>query len=108
MELLSKTLYETHFLLGGKDRDLVINGWKIIGWTGAALFGLRWIPQFFATRKAKKVTMPRVFWVMSVSGSLCLLAYFIGYRADSVGILSNLFPTFVAMYNLFHDLKKGP
>jgi len=52
--------------------------------------------------------MPRIFWVMSVTGSLCLLAYFIGYRADSVGVMSNLFPTFVAMYNLFHDLRKGP
>ncbi|BCU75701.1 lipid-A-disaccharide synthase N-terminal domain-containing protein [Luteolibacter sp. LG18] len=99
---------ETLFEFDIYKAHVVVNLWKIIGWTGAALFGLRWIPQFFATRKAKQVTMPRVFWVMSVTGSICLLGYFIGYRADSVGVLSNLFPTFVALYNLSHDLRKRP
>ena len=49
--------------------------------------------------------MPRAFWVMSVVGSSLLLAYFIFGKNDSVGVLSNLFPAFVSVYNLILDLK---
>ncbi len=41
---------------------------------------------------------------MSVAGSLLILAYFIFGKNDSVGILSNLFPVFVALYNLYLDV----
>jgi lipid-A-disaccharide synthase-like uncharacterized protein len=34
-----------------------------------------------------------------------LLSYFVFGKNDSVGILSNLFPLFVALYNLYLDLK---
>ncbi len=49
--------------------------------------------------------VPTVFWLMSISGSLLLLSYFIFGKNDSVGILSNLFPATVACYNLALDLK---
>jgi lipid-A-disaccharide synthase-like uncharacterized protein len=42
---------------------------------------------------------------MSVSGSLLLLAYFTWGKNDSVGVLSNLFPMLVALYNLGLDWK---
>ena len=45
---------------------------------------------------------------MSVVGSICLLSYFIGYRQDSVGILSNLLPSAVAAYNLYLDIRRKP
>jgi lipid-A-disaccharide synthase-like uncharacterized protein len=51
--------------------------------------------------------MPRLFWVMSVAGSVLLLSYFIWGKNDSVGMLSNLFPAAVAIYNLVMDLKSG-
>jgi len=44
---------------------------------------------------------------MSVLGSISLLSYFIFGKNDSVGILSNLFPSFVACYNLYLDLKSA-
>jgi lipid-A-disaccharide synthase-like uncharacterized protein len=47
--------------------------------------------------------MPRTFWYMSLMGSVCLLSYFVFGKNDSVGILSNLFPLFVAAYNLALD-----
>ena len=53
----------------------------------------------------KKPVLPRTFWYMSVVGSCLLLSYFIFGKNDSVGILSNLFPMFVAAYNLFLDFK---
>jgi lipid-A-disaccharide synthase-like uncharacterized protein len=48
--------------------------------------------------------VPTVFWVMSITGSLLLLSYFIFGKNDSVGVLSNLFPAGIAGYNLYLDL----
>jgi len=43
---------------------------------------------------------------MSIAGSLLLLSYFIFGKNDSVGIISNLFPAFVAGYNLYLDHRR--
>jgi lipid-A-disaccharide synthase-like uncharacterized protein len=40
---------------------------------------------------------------MSIAGSLLLLAYFIFGKNDSVGVVSFLLPTVVAVYNLYLD-----
>lgn len=79
--------------------------WKLVGYVGVVMFGGRWLPQFLASRKAKMVRMPRIFWVMSVVGSFCLLCYFTFGKNDSVGVLSNLFPSCVATYNLILDIR---
>src|SRR5262245_16161314 len=84
---------------------VVITPWKIIGYLGVFLFAGRWVVQVWATRKHRRPTMPRLFWIMSVMGSALLLSYFIWGKNDSVGVLSNLFPTAVAIYNLIMDLK---
>lgn len=78
-----------------------ITGWKIIGYTGVLLFSARWLVQMRASRAAKKPTLPMAFWIMSVAGSLACLAYFIFGKNDSVGVLSNLFPCAVAVYNVY-------
>ncbi len=80
---------------------LHVTGWKLIGYTGALMFGGRWLVQFIATRQAGKPVIPRLFWYMSVLGSVMTLSYFLfSAKQDSVGVLQNLFPTFVALYNL--------
>ena len=79
--------------------------WKLVGWIGALMFGGRWLVQFIASKRAKKPVIPRVFWYMSIVGSLMTLAYFIFGKNDSVGILANLFPAFVAVYNLITHLR---
>ena len=33
---------------------LHVTGWKLIGYTGALMFGARWLVQFIATRRAGK------------------------------------------------------
>ncbi|MBC8128193.1 MAG: lipid-A-disaccharide synthase N-terminal domain-containing protein [Gloeobacteraceae cyanobacterium ES-bin-144] len=86
---------------------LVITPCKIIGYVGVALFGTRWIVQMIASKKSGRVTMPTLFWLMSVVGSFCLLFYFSFGKNDSVGLLSNIFPAFVSCYNLVLDLKSG-
>ncbi|MGI8561886.1 MAG: lipid-A-disaccharide synthase N-terminal domain-containing protein, partial [Luteimonas sp.] len=40
--------------------------WKLIGPTGALMFGTRWVVQFIATRRARKPVIPRAFWYMSI------------------------------------------
>lgn len=85
-----------------------ITPWEVVGYVGTLLFGGRWAVQFLATRKSGKPTIPRLFWYMSVVGSLLVLAYFTLGKWDSVGILSNLFPAFVAAYNLVLDFRHHP
>lgn len=82
---------------------LVITPWKIIGYLGVVLFAGRWFVQLWASRRSRRVVMPRLFWYMSISGSLLLLSYFIFGKNDSVGIMSNLFPFLIASYNLYLD-----
>lgn len=84
---------------------VVVSGWKIVGYLGVGLFAGRWGVQVLASRSAGKPVLPRLFWYMSVSGSLLLLTYFTLGKNDSVGVLSNLFPAFTAGYNLWLDMK---
>lgn len=79
---------------------LSVTGWKLVGYIGILLFGGRWFVQLAASWVAKKSVMPIVFWYMSLFGSLLLLSYFTFAKNDSVGILANLFPAFVASYNI--------
>ena len=82
---------------------VTLTPWKLIGYTGVFLFAGRWFVQLAASKASGKVVMPTLFWYMSTAGSVLLLAYFIFGKNDSVGILSNLFPLFVALYNLYLD-----
>lgn len=83
---------------------VVVTPWKLIGWTGVFMFSARWAVQFYASRKHRRVVMPRMFWYLSIIGSLMCLAYFIFGKNDSVGVLSYLFPFAVALYNLYLDI----
>jgi lipid-A-disaccharide synthase-like uncharacterized protein len=74
-----------------------MTGWKLIGYVGALMFGGRWLVQFIASKRAGKPVIPRLFWYMSVVGSLMTLSYFLfSAKQDSVGVLQNLFPAFTA------------
>jgi lipid-A-disaccharide synthase-like uncharacterized protein len=84
---------------------ITITPWKLVGYLGVALFAGRWFVQMHYSRKLRRPVVPTVFWLMSISGSVLLLAYFIFGKNDSVGILSNLFPAGVAGYNLYLDLR---
>lgn len=101
VSLMNRPFYLTEFF----GRTVTITPWKVIGYAGVLLFGGRWLPQLIASRRAKMVKMPRIFWLMSVLGSFCLLSYFTFGKNDSVGVLSNLFPACVASYNLFLDIR---
>lgn len=84
---------------------VTVTPWKLVGYLGVFLFAGRWLPQLIASRTSGKPVMPRVFWYMSAAGSVLLLSYFIFGKNDSVGVLSNLFPLLVALYNLSLDFR---
>jgi lipid-A-disaccharide synthase-like uncharacterized protein len=84
---------------------VTLTPWKLVGYLGVAMFAGRWLVQLAASKTSGKPVLPRVFWHMSAVGSILLLSYFIFGKNDSVGILSNLFPLFVALYNLYLDSK---
>jgi lipid-A-disaccharide synthase-like uncharacterized protein len=80
--------------------------WKMVGFLGSVMFTSRWFVQLYYTRKLKRVVMPLSFWWLSVIGSALLLSYFIFGKNDSVGILSNFFPSFVSVYNLVVHMRE--
>ena len=80
--------------------------WKLIGLTGALMFGMRWLVQFLASRRHGRPVIPRLFWYMSLLGSGMTLSYFVfSHKQDAVGILQNLFPAFTAAYSLYLDIR---
>lgn len=80
--------------------------WKLVGLTGASLFGARWFVQAAASRKQRKPVIPRLFWYMSLAGSAMTLAYFVfSPKQDAVGVLQNLLPTVTAGYGLWLDIR---
>jgi lipid-A-disaccharide synthase-like uncharacterized protein len=84
---------------------VTVTPWKIVGYLGVALFAGRWFVQLAASKISGKPVLPTLFWYMSAAGSVLLLCYFVFGKNDSVGILSNFFPLFVALYNLYLDRK---
>jgi lipid-A-disaccharide synthase-like uncharacterized protein len=86
---------------------IVITPWKIIGFLGALMFAVRWLVQAWATRRAGRPTIPRSFWIISLTGSAMVTSYFIWGKNDAVGVLTNLLPASVAFYNLVLDIKAG-
>ena len=86
---------------------IVLTPWKVIGFIGAFMFAARWLVQAVATKRAGKPTIPRSFWIISLMGSGMVTSYFIWGKNDSVGVLSNLFPMGVALYNLMLDIRSG-
>ena len=90
-----------HFLAALPINSPTITPWKIIGWLGAAIFGMRFLIQWIASERAKKSVIPFGFWECSALGSFLMLSYFAIYRHDSVGVLQNLLPLPIYLRNLY-------
>src|SRR5688572_8496892 len=86
---------------------IVVTPWKLIGFVGGLMFAGRWVLQALATKRAGRPTIPRSFWIISLSGSAMVTSYFIWGKNDAVGVLTNLLPAGVAFYNLVMDIRAG-
>jgi lipid-A-disaccharide synthase-like uncharacterized protein len=74
--------------------------WKVIGWLGNCVFFSRFIVQWYATERLKRVVVPVAFWWLSLVGSWLLLSYALFYRSDSVFIFSQAFAWIPYIRNL--------
>ena len=92
----------TPFLQWGK---LTLDPWKLVGYTGALMFALRWVVQAIYRKRTGHNIMPTVFWIISLIGAGLTTLYFIFGKNDSVGIIQNALPASVALYNLILDLR---
>jgi len=82
MESLNNFLWHDGKLLG-VDWSV----WKVVGWVGNAVFFSRFLVQWYATEKKKQVVVPALFWWLSLTGSMILLAYSL-HKRDSVFIFA--------------------
>ena len=81
--------------------------WLAIGYGGQAIFGARFLVQWIASERAKRIVVPALFWHLSISGSLLVLAYSI-YRTDPVFIVANSVNTALYARNLYvHQRSRG-
>jgi lipid-A-disaccharide synthase-like uncharacterized protein len=80
---------------------VVVTPWKIVGWSGSAIFSIRFFLQWIASERAKRSIIPIGFWECSLLGSLLALSYFAFYRRDSVGVIMTLAPLPLYIRNLY-------
>ncbi len=79
--------------------------WLIIGFSGQALFGARFLVQWIKSESKKESIIPISFWYLSIFGGVTLLSYAI-YKKDPVFILGQSFGLFVYLRNLYFIYKK--
>ena len=91
MDWLTHFIWQDIIWHDGKFLGITWSIWKVIGWMGNATFSSRFIVQWYATEKSKKVVVPAIFWWLSLTGSLLLLIYAVR-KSDSVFIYAYLFP----------------
>ena len=89
MDWLTHILWSDLIWHDGKFLGIDWSVWKVIGWMGNATFSSRFLVQWYATEKSKKVVVPALFWWLSLLGSLLLEVYALRQH-DSVFIYAYL------------------
>jgi lipid-A-disaccharide synthase-like uncharacterized protein len=74
--------------------------WLAVGFTGQALFSMRFLVQWWCSERKKRSVIPLAFWYFSLAGGVTLLAYAI-YRQDPVFIAGQAGGLFVYSRNLY-------
>src|SRR5580704_1301843 len=100
MDWLTNFFWHDLIWHGGKFLGVQWSVWKVVGWSGNAVFSSRFLVQWYATEKKKQVVVPTAFWWLSLLGSLLLLLYALCYKHDAVFILSYAFNSIPYVRNL--------
>jgi lipid-A-disaccharide synthase-like uncharacterized protein len=88
------------FYVGDRFLGITWHFWKVIGWLGNAAFFSRFLVQWYATERHKRVMIPTLFWWLSLAGSMMLLSYALFYQKDSVFIFAYAFTWIPYVRNL--------
>lgn len=78
----------------GRFLGIEWHAWKVVGWSGNAVFFSRFLVQWYATERKQRVVVPAAFWWLSLLGALLLFSYALFYQRDSVFIFAYAF-TFI-------------
>jgi lipid-A-disaccharide synthase-like uncharacterized protein len=74
--------------------------WLVVGFTGQALFSLRFLVQWWCSERQRRSVIPLAFWYFSLAGGATLLAYAV-YRQDPVFIVGQAGGLVVYSRNLY-------
>lgn len=77
--------------------------WLVVGFTGQALFSMRFLIQWLTTERMRRSVIPTAFWYFSIAGGATLLAYAI-HRKDPVFIVGQAGGLFIYLRNLYFIL----
>ncbi len=93
---------ETNHLVSpdGKFLGAPFSVLEVIGWLGNAVFFSRFLVQWHATERRKQVTVPPLFWWLSLAGSLLLLSYAILDKKGPVIVFAYAFTWIPYIRNL--------
>jgi lipid-A-disaccharide synthase-like uncharacterized protein len=73
--------------------------WLVVGFAGQAIFSARFVVQWIASEREGRSVVPLPFWLLSIAGSLVLLAYAV-HRRDPVFVLGQVTGLFIYLRNL--------
>lgn len=73
--------------------------WYVLGFAGQLLFGSRFLVQWIASERMRRVVIPPAFWYLSLSGGILLLVYAI-HKHDPVFAVGQLTGAFIYARNL--------
>lgn len=76
------------------------NPWVLFGFLAQVIFFARFVIQWIASEREKKVVIPLLFWHLSILGALMILIYAI-YRQDIVFIAGQLLALVIYIRNIF-------
>jgi len=88
---------ELNAALQGQDHIALF--WLSIGLVGHVAFGGRFFVQWIASERAGQSVIPLSFWILSLGGNMCLLAYAV-WRMDPIFILGQGLNSIVYTRNL--------
>lgn len=88
-------------------RLLHLTAWDWVGMFGEGLFMSRFIVQWLATEKHRKVTVPTLFWYLSILGTLVVLVYSF-HVTNPVFALASLLQLGIYFRNLYFIHRKPP
>ena len=80
--------------------------WIAVGFAGQLLFGSRFVVQWWASERERRVVIPQAFWVLSALGGVALFAYAV-HKHDPVFAIGQGGGLLIYMRNLMLARKAG-